>query len=131
MVKLKTEPDKQVIGYQHMKHTSVTSVNLLNCGKVTDHTNTDIPFKSKSVNPGIVSNLQIFSQNVKRLGNKIDELIINLVNEALHILCLLKHHLSTEIIQTTIIENYNLGASYCRNYIKCGSACIFIHKSYQ
>jgi hypothetical protein len=90
--------------------------------------NADIPFKSKrlrkapvirtddffmvipkSINSGKVSNLQIFSQNIRGLGNKIDKLIINWENDVPHLLCLSEHHLSTEIIQTIIIDNYNLG----------------------
>ena len=42
-----------------------------------------------------------------------------------------EHHLSTEVIQNTIVENYNLGAYYCRKFTRCGGACIFLHKSYQ
>jgi len=29
------------------------------------------------------------------------------------------------------IENYNLGAYYCRQYTKCGGVCIFVQKPYQ
>jgi exonuclease III len=87
--------------------------------------------KSKSINPGCVSNLQNFYQNIRGLGNKTDELIINWVNDAPHILCLSENYLSTEIIKTIIIDNYNLGSHYCRKYAKCGGVCIFIHKSYQ
>jgi hypothetical protein len=72
-----------------------------------------------------------FSQNIRGLGNKIDELIINWENDVPHILCLSEHHFSTKIIQTIIIDNYNLGAYYCRKYAKCVGVCIFIHKSYQ
>jgi hypothetical protein len=85
----------------------------------------------KSINSGKLSDLQIFSQNIRGSRNKIDELIINWENDAPHILCLSEHHLSTEIIQIIIIDNYNLGAYYCRKYAKCGGVCIFIHKSYQ
>jgi hypothetical protein len=85
--------------------------------------------KSKSVNPGSISSFQIFIQNITGLGNKIDELTINWMNDAPQILCLSEHHLSTEIIQTIIIDNYNLGAYYCRKYTKCGGVCIFVHKS--
>jgi hypothetical protein len=43
----KTELHKQVTGDQHVKGTSVTSVNLLNCGTIIVDYNADIPFKSK------------------------------------------------------------------------------------
>jgi hypothetical protein len=140
----KNELDKQVTEDHHVKETSVTSVHLLNCGTIIVDNNADIPFKSKrlrkapitrtdfmvipqSINSAKVSNLQIFSQNIRGLGNKTDELIINWENDAPHILCLLEHHLSTEIIQTIIIDNYNLGANCCRKYAKCGGVCMYIH----
>jgi exonuclease III len=84
----------------------------------------------KPVIPGNIPNLQIFYQNIRSLGNKTDELNINWVNDVPHILCFTEHHLPTEVIQTTIIYNYNLRAYYCRKHIKCGGVCIFIHKSY-
>jgi hypothetical protein len=84
----------------------------------------------KPVFQGNVSNLQIFYQNIRGLGNKIDELNINWVNVVHYIFCLSEHQLSTEVIQTIIIDNYNLSAYYCRKHAKCG-VCIFIHKSYQ
>jgi hypothetical protein len=83
----------------------------------------------KPVIPGNIPNLQIFYQNIQGLGNKIDELNINWVNDVLHILCFTEHHLPMEVVQTIIIDNYNLGAYYCRKHIKCG-VCIFTHKSY-
>jgi hypothetical protein len=120
---LKSELDKHVIEDQHVKENSVTSLNLLHCGTVTEDNNADIAFKSerlrkapifmvipKSVNPGNVSKLQIFSQNIMGLGTKIDELIVNSVNYVPHILCLSEVNLSMKIIQTTSIDNYNLGA---------------------
>jgi hypothetical protein len=53
-----------------------------------------------------------------------------LVNDVHHILCLSEHHLPMEVIQTIIIDNYNLGTYYYRKHAKCGGVCIFIHKSY-
>jgi hypothetical protein len=43
----KNELDKQLIEDYHVKETSVTSVNLLNCGTIIVDNNADIPFKSK------------------------------------------------------------------------------------
>jgi hypothetical protein len=148
MDKPKIELDKQVIEDQHVKESSVTSINLLNCGTIIEDNNADIPFKQKGKGKlqlqeliifygntkvsklSNVSNLQIFSQNIRGLRNKIDKLIINRVSDEPHILYLSEDHLSMEIIQTIIIDNYNLGAYYCKKYVKCGGICIFIHKSY-
>ena len=65
------------------------------------------------------------------MSNKIDELTIHWANDAPHILCLSEHHLSSVAIQKVIIENYNLGAYYYRQYTRCGGVCIFVQKSYQ
>jgi len=64
----------------------------------------------RSISLGNESNLKIFAQNIRGLGNKIDELVINWVKDSPHILCLSEHHLSTEVIQSIIVDNYNLGA---------------------
>jgi hypothetical protein len=56
--------------------------------------------------------LQIFSQNIRHLGNKTDELVIKWPNDASHILCLSEHHLTAETIKNLSIENYSLGAFY-------------------
>jgi len=85
---------------------------------------------SGPVSLGNEANLK-FAQNIRGLGKKIDELVINWVKDPPHMLCLSEHHLSTEVIQGISVDNYNLGAYYCRKLIKCGGVCIFLHKSYQ
>ena len=85
----------------------------------------------KAVSLGSESNLRIFAQNIRGLGYKIDESVIKWGKDALHILCLSEHHLSTEVIQNIIVDNYKLGTYYCRKFTKCGGACLFLHKSYQ
>ena len=69
--------------------------------------------------------------NIRGLGNKTDELIINWVKVPPHILCLSEHRLSIEVTQSIIVDNYNLGAYYYRKFTKCGGVCIFLDKSYQ
>ena len=76
-------------------------------------------------------NLKFFSQNVRGLSNKIDELTIHWAENAPHLLCLTEHHIPYTAIQKANIANYNLGAYYCRQYTKCGGVCIFVQKSYQ
>ena len=83
----------------------------------------------RSDSVGNEAKLKIFVQNIRGLGNKIDELVINWVRDPPHILCLSEHHLSSEVIQGIIVDNYNLGAFYCRQLTKCGGVCIFLHKS--
>jgi exonuclease III len=71
------------------------------------------------------------SQNIRGLGNKTDQLVINCPNDAPHILCSSEHHLTAEIIKNLSTENYSLGAFYCKKNIKCGGVCIYLHKSLQ
>jgi len=85
----------------------------------------------RSASLGNESNLKIFAQIIRSLGNKTGELVINWVKYPPHILCLSEHHLSTEVIQSIIVDNYNLDAYYCRKFTKCGGVCIFLHKSHQ
>ena len=85
----------------------------------------------KALSLGSESNLKIFAQYIRGLGNKTDELVIKWGKDAPHILCLSEHHLLTEVIQNIIVDNYKLGAYYCRKFTKCGGVCIFLHKSYQ
>jgi hypothetical protein len=73
-----------------------------------------------------ITNLQIFSQHIRCLGQKTDELVINLPKDAPHILCLSELHLSAEMIKNVSTENYKLGAFYCSEKIKCGGVYIYI-----
>jgi hypothetical protein len=83
--------------------------------------------KSNLVNTDMETNLQIFSQNVRGLGKKIDELVINWGKDAPHILCMSEHHLTTEAILNLNIDNYKLGAYYCRKITKSGGVCMYIY----
>jgi len=60
-----------------------------------------------SVGLGNESNLKIYAQNIRDLGNKTDELVINWVKDTPHKLCLSEHHLSIEVIQSIIVDDYN------------------------
>jgi len=79
----------------------------------------------------IQSHLKIFAKNIRGLGNKIDELVLHWVQNPPHVICLSEHHFKTEALQGITVDNYNLGASYCRKLTKCGGVCIFLHKSCQ
>jgi hypothetical protein len=45
-----------------------------------------------------------------------------------HILCLTEHHTKQLELEHLLIENYNLGARYCRTLEK-GGVSIFVHKN--
>jgi hypothetical protein len=45
------------------------------------------------------------------------------------IICITEHHLNEQEIESLLIENYTLGAKYCRHHLKQGESCIFVHES--
>jgi exonuclease III len=46
-----------------------------------------------------------------------------------HVMCLTEHHLQCLQLEKFHIENYNLGAHYCRQQCEKGGVAIFIHNS--
>jgi hypothetical protein len=79
--------------------------------------------KVNQLNKGTVY-FKIFHQNIRGLGKKAEELLSHLHPDFLHVLCLTEHHL--KYLQ---LENYNLGAHYCRQLCAKGGAAIFVHNS--
>jgi hypothetical protein len=45
------------------------------------------------------------------------------------ILCLSEHHLHYDELASLLIENYSLGAYYCRKSKHKGGVCIFVHNT--
>ena len=72
-------------------------------------------------------NLKIFHQNIRGIRNKVDELVLHLSESNPQVLCVTEHHLKDFEINNTGINNYILGAYYCRKTRKSGGAVIFIH----
>src|SRR5215475_9717883 len=78
---------------------------------------------------GNETKLKIFAQNIRGMGNKMDELLLNCIKDPPHILCLSEHHLTLGVIRSVSVDNFILGAFYSRKFTKCGGVCIFLHKS--
>jgi len=72
---------------------------------------------------------RLFHQNIRGLYNKTDELVNSWTTESPHILCLTEHHLHNHEINSTCIQQYNIGARYCRKNHKGGGVSIFVHDS--
>ena len=72
-------------------------------------------------------NLKIFHQNIRGLRNKIDELNLHLLECIPQVQCFTEHHFKEFEIINTRINNYNLGAYYCRKTRKFGGVGIFVH----
>jgi hypothetical protein len=48
-----------------------------------------------------------------------------------HLLRLIEHHLVNPELDHTHIKHYNLGAEYCRQTLRRGGLCIFVHEKLQ
>ena len=72
---------------------------------------------------------KLFHQNIRGLGNKAEELLSHLHPDFPHVLCLTEHHLKKTQLGRFYIENYKLGAHYCREKREKGGVAIFVHNS--
>ena len=72
---------------------------------------------------------KIFHQNIRGLKGKTNELMLQLLTEAPHLICLTEHHLKNYELDVTPISNYKLGANYCRKNLKNGGVCIYIQEN--
>ena len=84
--------------------------------------------KVNQINKGTMY-LKIYHQNIRGLGKKAGELLSYLHPDLPHVLCLTEHHLKYSQLENVDIENYNLGAYYCRQLQEKGDAAIFVHNS--
>jgi len=57
-------------------------------------------------------------QNIRGLKGKTNEIMLSLLTDAPHLICLTEHHLKNYEINATHISNYKLGAKYCRKSFK-------------
>jgi len=71
--------------------------------------------------------LNIYYQNVCGLWRKVNELVLLLSQDFPQIVFISEHHLKKSQICITVMENYKLIASYCRNDSMEGVTCIFLH----
>jgi hypothetical protein len=66
------------------------------------------------------SPVAIYHQNIQGLRCKTDELLNFLEPNLPHVLCISEHHLNQLELGLIQLDNYTLGASYCRNSLKKG-----------
>jgi exonuclease III len=74
--------------------------------------------------------LKICHQNICGLGSKTDELLASLYPNLPDILCISEHHLNSMQIQLISMEDYRLGAEFCRQFFHKGGVCMFIQKQF-
>jgi hypothetical protein len=72
---------------------------------------------------------KIFHQNIRGLANKTGELVSHLHPDYPQVLCLTEHHLKDLQLGKIHIDNYKLGAHYCRQTHEKGGIAIFVHNN--
>ena len=90
-----------------------------------------LPKRNKNYTEKSTKHITIFHQNIRGLGTKSSELIRHLHPVYPHALCLTEHHLKHYQIKNIQIENYKLGASFCRDQYEKGGVAIYIRKNLQ
>ena len=73
----------------------------------------------------------VFHQNIRGLLNKPEESISSLSPDFLQVLCLTEHHLKHFEIDFIYMDQYKLGAKFCREFHKSGGASTFVHDTLQ
>ena len=84
--------------------------------------------KVNQLNRGTIY-FKIFHQNIRGLGKKAKELLSHLHPDFPHVLCKTEHHLKYLQLEKVHIENYDLGAHYCRQLHEKDGVAIFVHNS--
>jgi len=96
-------------------------------------TDTSHRYKKHSLNiPNILHSnqtIKIFHQNIRSLRNKTNELFCHIKDDPPHIIRISEHHLKEFELQLTHLENYSLGASYCKKNFLKGGVGIFVHRN--
>jgi hypothetical protein len=82
--------------------------------------------KSSSISKTV---LQICDQDIQDIKWKSDEILDFFYPVFPHVVCSTEHHLNQYKIVQFHIDNYTLGANYCRHSLKKGGACIFVRIS--
>jgi hypothetical protein len=72
------------------------------------------------------NNLTIFHRNICGIRNKTNEILCHFLSEFPRFLCITEHHLSVSEIHSVHIDNYTLGAYYCRNHMLKGGVCVYL-----
>jgi exonuclease III len=73
--------------------------------------------------------LTIFHQNIRSLYTKTDEIWQTFESNLPQVLCFTEHHLKTYQIDNVFFQNYQLGATFCREKYKNGGVCIYVHET--
>jgi exonuclease III len=102
--------------------------NLISASNNPDYSKADHATKLNinSKSSAIHHSIKIYHQNVCGLRYKVDELLNLLYPDFPHFICITEHHLSHNELNAIVVENYKLGASYCRRNALKGGSCAFV-----
>jgi hypothetical protein len=102
--------------------TDLNNQNLFNITSISSNNNVySMPRDSQN-------SLKVYHQNICGLQYKTNQLLGFLYPDY-PIICLTEHHLKQFELDNISIDNYNLGASYCRKSSLKGGVCIYILKN--
>jgi len=73
--------------------------------------------------------LPFIIRTLRGIKNKVKEFTNNLALNPHPVLCLTKHHLVTDQINSVHIQNYNIGAHFCRTKYRNEGVVIYLHES--
>jgi hypothetical protein len=77
------------------------------------------------------TSFMVFHQNIRGLLNKSEELVSSLSPHFPRVLCLTEHHLKHFEIGFGHMDQYKLGAKFCRESHKSDGVSIFVHDKLQ
>jgi hypothetical protein len=103
--------------------TDLNNQDLLNITLISSTNNV------YSMLPDSHTSLKVYHQNICDLKYETNELLSFLYPDYPHIICLTEHHLNQFVLDKTGIENYTLGAIYCRKSSLKGGVCIYVLKN--
>ena len=96
----------------------------IHCSKnFQDQTNYILPTTT------INKHFTVYHQNIRGLRDKTSELIGAILPKLPHVICLMEHHLKKQEIENLSIDHYTFGSKFCRQKLKHGGTCIFVHES--
>jgi hypothetical protein len=75
--------------------------------------------------------LQLYHQNITGLRKKTNKISCHIQLDLPHYLCFSGHHLNQSKLDLIHVDNYKLGAKYCRQKIQRGSVSIFVQSNLQ
>ena len=115
----------------HPVSSNKSNVNLTvtpNCVNQRNHTHiTNNCFSNASK----AKSLRIMHQNIRGIAHRVEEFLTSITLTTPQVICLSEHHLRKEEINSICLEQYTLGAHFCRRTYKQRGVAIYISSDVQ